>query len=213
MEYAIVDPNNIGTTPIRTVTSGEKIITYDGRTVLKAYLYSEEELNALGILLVEDPGKPDTTWQNITGTTVTIVGNRAVVSYTTEMISLEAAKNIRKEQIKIARNTAVYGGVKWVRNENETYITDSDDIAQPRLVGLVVMGAGTVWRMKDNTTVSLSATEVKSLAVAVGTHVSTQFAIQSNLESELATKTTVYEVIEFDPTAGFTPVPKLGTEE
>lgn len=69
-------------------------------------------------------------------------------------------------QLKQQRNAFEFGGFLFDGN-----IYDSDQVSQGRILGAVLAGLPQIWTLANNTTVSLSAEQLKSLYAALQMHV------------------------------------------
>lgn len=83
-----------------------------------------------------------------------------------DMRSLDEVKAYKWEQLKQQRNVLEFGGFEF---EGNTY--DSDQVSQGRIMGAVLAGLPQIWTLANNTTVSLSAEQLKSLYAALQMHV------------------------------------------
>ncbi len=103
--------------------------------------------------------------------------------------SLAQQKVDALEQIKHARDAAIYGGFTWGGSR-----FDSDETSQARLLGAMVRGAGETWRLADNAWRVLSAADMTAIYAALADHVRAQFITFALLELQLAAATTAIEL-------------------
>ncbi len=80
--------------------------------------------------------------------------------------TLDEIKDQKWAQIKQQRNAMEFGG--FVYNGN-TY--DSDQVSQGRIMGAASAGVDQVWTLADNTTVELTAQQLKELYIALQSHI------------------------------------------
>lgn len=69
-------------------------------------------------------------------------------------------------KVKSQRDSLEFGGFEF-----EGGIYDSDQVSQGRILGAVLAGLPQIWTLANNTTVSLSAEQLKSLYAALQMHV------------------------------------------
>jgi len=203
-------------TYLRTVRSPQNLKAPNGQTFGDASAPPLADLNAAGVYPVRDPGKPDQTWQRVTGATREIVDGYSVWSYQTEPLALDDAKAKLRAEVKAARDRALYGGYAWERAPGVVHIVQTDDVSQARLNAAYAMARdghipaeGMPWRLLDNTVVTLTASETQALATAVAAHVSACFAIQAQKEADLATLADLDTCQAYDPAAGFPEPPQV----
>lgn len=103
--------------------------------------------------------------------------------------SLVQQKADAAEQIKHARDAAIYGGFTWDGSR-----FDSDETSQARLLGAMVCGAGETWRLADNTWRHLSPADMTAIYAALADHVRAQFITFALLEAQLASANTATEL-------------------
>ena len=80
--------------------------------------------------------------------------------------TLDDIKAQKWTSLKTQRNSFEFGGFEFQGN---TY--DSDQVSQGRMLGVVLAGLPQIWTLANNTTVSLSAEQLKSLYVALQMHI------------------------------------------
>jgi hypothetical protein len=102
--------------------------------------------------------------------------------------------NVQKEdkwsEIKALREQSEHEGFTW-----DSSVFDSDAVSQGRINGAVTLAllspSFTIgWTLKDNSTRTLSQTEMLQVGAALGTHVATQFAKGQQLRSLIEAATT-----------------------
>lgn len=80
--------------------------------------------------------------------------------------TLEDAKGQKWEEIKSQRDRIEFGGFEF---EGKVY--DSDSISQGRIMGAAMAGVDQVWTLADNSTVELTAQQLKELYAALQAHI------------------------------------------
>ena len=79
---------------------------------------------------------------------------------------LDEIKAHKWAEIKTQRDRLEFGGFKFEGN-----IYDSDQVSQGRIMGAAVAGIDQVWTLADNTTVELSASQLRQLYAALQAHI------------------------------------------
>lgn len=79
---------------------------------------------------------------------------------------LEQIKNHRWSEIKSERDQLEFSGFEF-----EGGVYDSDQVSQGRIMGAAAAGIDQVWTLADNTTVQLTAQQLKGLYAALQAHV------------------------------------------
>ena len=87
-------------------------------------------------------------------------------------------------EIKTQRDKLEFGGFEFDGN-----IYDSDQVSQGRIMGAAIAGVDQVWTLADNTTVSLTASQLQQLYTALQAHIASvhergRIARQLILEAE-----------------------------
>ena len=80
--------------------------------------------------------------------------------------SLDEIKAQKWAEIKSQRNQLEFGDFEF-----ESNVYDSDQVSQGRIMGAVASGVDQVWTLADNTTVSLTASQLQQLYAALQAHV------------------------------------------
>lgn len=80
--------------------------------------------------------------------------------------SLDDIKSQKWTLLKQQRDAFEFGGFEFEGN-----IYDSDQVSQGRILGAVLAGLPQIWTLTNNTTVSLSAEQLKSLYAALQAHI------------------------------------------
>jgi len=85
-----------------------------------------------------------------------------------DLRTLDEIKTQKWAEIKLQRDQVEFGGFEF-----EGGVYDSDRVAQTRISGAVLSGAGQIWTLADNTTRTLTADQLQLLYQALQAHVST----------------------------------------
>ena len=80
--------------------------------------------------------------------------------------TLDEIKAQRWTEIKQQRDQLEFGGFEFEGN-----IYDSDQVSQGRIMGAVSAGVDQVWTLADNTTVSLTASQLQQLYATLQAHI------------------------------------------
>ncbi len=80
--------------------------------------------------------------------------------------SLDEIKAQRWTEIKSQRNQLEFGGFEFEGN-----VYDSDQVSQGRIMGAAAAGAEQTWTLANNTTVELTAHQLKELYAALQVHI------------------------------------------
>lgn len=81
-------------------------------------------------------------------------------------ITIEVFKDQKWDEIKAQRDKLEFGGFEF-----EGGVYDSDQVSQGRIMGAALAGVDQVWTLADNTTVELSASQLKQLYAALQAHI------------------------------------------
>mgnify|MGYP003599290281 CR=1 FL=1 len=80
--------------------------------------------------------------------------------------SLDDLKAQKWDEIKVQRDRLEFGGFTFEGN-----ICDSDQVSQGRIMGATIAGVDQVWTLADNTTVSLTASQLQQLYATLQAHI------------------------------------------
>lgn len=93
-----------------------------------------------------------------------------VFDYTTKQWidprSLDEIKAQKWAEIKKQRNQLEFGGFEYKGN-----VYESDQVSQGRIMGAAIAGVDQVWTLADNSTVELTAQQLKELYAALQAHI------------------------------------------
>ena len=80
--------------------------------------------------------------------------------------SIDDIKAQKWAEIKAVRDQLEFGGFEF-----EGYTYDSDQVSQGRIMGAMIAGVDQVWTLADNTTVSLTASQLRQLYATLQAHI------------------------------------------
>lgn len=80
--------------------------------------------------------------------------------------SLDDIKAQKWAEIKVQRDQLEFGGFEFEGN-----IYDSNQVSQGRIMGATLAGVDQVWTLADNTTVSLTASQLQQLYASLQAHI------------------------------------------
>ena len=131
------------------------------------------EANSHGTIIFDAPQQKTDYWDFSLCSFVSIgepPSTHHTFDYTTKQWidprSLDEIKAQKWAEIKVARDRLEFGGF-----ELEGNIYDSDQVSQGRIMGAAAAGAEQTWTLANNTTVELTAQQLKELYAALQTHI------------------------------------------
>ncbi|SOC28228.1 DUF4376 domain-containing protein [Thalassospira xiamenensis] len=205
---------------VKTASSpmGLKASTF--KTYSNAALDSVEDLRANYVLVIDQGTKPDQEWETVIGNpTVVIDGDpeqpetmTATLQYSTQPISLDAAKAKLKEKVKQCKFTRMDAGVEFDL-DGEIMIAQTDSESRSLLMGVyfkAVSGGlpnGRNWRFLDNSYPLLTTAQVIALGDTVDTMVSACYDQQDAHDAAIEALPDIEACITYDCTAGFPAAP------
>lgn len=83
-----------------------------------------------------------------------------------DLRTLDEIKAQKWDEIKAMRDQLEFSGFEF-----EGGVYDSDQVSQGRIMGAAVAGVDQVWTLKDNTTISLTASQLQQLYAALQAHI------------------------------------------
>ncbi|HHP6364237.1 TPA: DUF4376 domain-containing protein [Acinetobacter baumannii] len=117
-----------------------------------------------------------------------------VFDYTTKQWidprSLDEIKAQKWAEIKKQRNQLEFGGFEYKGN-----VYESDQVSQGRIMGAAIAGVDQVWTLADNSTVELTAQQLKELYAALQAHIAGVYERGRIARQKIETALT-YEEIE-----------------
>ena len=98
--------------------------------------------------------------------------------------TLDEIKTQKWDEIKVQRDRLEFGGFEFEGN-----VYDSDQVSQGRIIGATIAGVDQVWTLADNTTISLTASQLQQLYATLQAHIASvhergRIARQLILEAE-----------------------------
>lgn len=165
---------------VRTANSPIHLKAETGKTYSNAALATVEDLRENFVLVIDQGSKPDQEWQTVVGNpSVVIDGDpndpetmTATLQYTTQPITLEAAKAKLKEKAKNCKFARMDAGVEFYL-EGTAYVAQTDSESRSLLMAVYFKALtgglpdGRGWRMRDNSYPHLTSPQIVSLGDAV----------------------------------------------
>lgn len=169
---------------VRVANSPMGLKAESGKTYSNAALATVEDLRENFVLVIDQGSKPDQEWQTVIGNPQVVIDGdpnepetmTATLQYTTQPITLEAAKDkLRKKAVHCCKN-AMFSGWNWERVEGESYLVQTDEMSRAniaekgRLADRRVAAADDTlipFRMADNSTPKITPTEMAYIADTV----------------------------------------------
>lgn len=98
------------------------------------------------------------------------------------------------ETVKRERDAAIVGGFEYAG-----MVLDSDQTSQARIMGaatqaLLDPGVTFAWTLKDNTVASITASDIREIALALGNHVQACFSKGQELREKIYSATSTAEI-------------------
>ena len=169
---------------VRVANSPMGLKAETGKTYSSAALATVEDLRANFVLVIDQGSKPDQEWQTVIGNPAVIIDGdpnepetvTAMLQYTTQPISLEAAKDKLRKRATHCCKKAMFSGWVWDRAEGESYLVQTDEMSRAniaekgRLADRRVAAADDTlipFRMADNSTPKITPAEMVAIADAV----------------------------------------------
>lgn len=123
-----------------------------------------------GCLAVEDPPAPNMYYKDGWVAMPAQPSPYHTFDYTTKQWidprTLDEIKAQKWKEIKAQRDQLEFGGFEF-----EDSIYDSDQVSQGRIMGAASAGVDQIWTLADNTTVSLTASQLQQLYAALQVHI------------------------------------------
>ncbi|KZB51138.1 DUF4376 domain-containing protein [Thalassospira xiamenensis] len=214
--YAICDQNWNLTEAVKS-PKGIKAVT--GKQFGDATQWTIEELRANFVLVIDQGVIPDQEWQTTIGNpTVVIDGDpeapetmTATLQYTTQPITLEAAKAKLKERAKHCKFARMDAGVEFELG-GTTYIAQTDSESRSLLMAVYFnalsggLPNGRNWRFRDNSYPHLTSAEIIALGEAVNAMVAACFDQQAAHDAAIDALADLDACKDYDCSFGY-PVP------
>ncbi len=169
---------------VKTAISPMGLKAETGKTYSNAALATVEDLRANFVLVIDQGSKPDQEWQTVVGNpSVVIDGDPnepetmiATLQYTTQPISLAAAKEKLRKRATSCCKRAMFSGWVWDRAPGESYTVQTDEMSRAniaekgRLADRRVAASDATlipFRMADNSTPKITPAEMVQIADTV----------------------------------------------
>jgi len=221
--YAICDQNwNM----IEAVKSPKGIKAVTGKQYGDATQWTVEDLRANFVLVIDPGAIPDQEWQTTIGNpSVVIDGDpeqpetmTATLQYSTQPITLEAAKAKLESKVKDYKFQRMSGGITFDVN-GTAYVVQTDERSLALLDRIAKRAKanqlenGQVVRMADNSSPLLTQQQIIDLDLAVSAMLCDCTDAQTEREYAIdALPDDLQAHIDFDVTAGFPAFPEATTE-
>lgn len=210
----------------RTARSPMGLKAETGKTYTNAALASVVDLRVNFVLVIDQGTKPDQEWQTVIGNPAVVINGdpeepetmTAMLQYTTQPITLEAAKAKLKERAKYFRNRAMFGGYLWVRGEGEGYVVQTDQDSRGNILEKESLAQRRIaandatlipFRMADNSTPMITADEAVEIADAVAVLRDACIEQHAALEIEIAALPDLDACMAYDCSAGYPVIPSI----
>lgn len=216
--YAICDDQ---WTLIKTASSPMGLKAETGKTYTNASLATVEDLRDNFVLVIDQGTKPDQEWHTVIGNPAVVIDGDpaspdtmpATLSYTTQPISLNAAKEKLEQKVKAHKFQRMAGGIAfdvggtaYVVQTNERSLALLDRIAKRAKANQ--LESGQIVRMADNSSPLLTQQQIIDLDLAVSAMLCDCTDAQTEREYAIdALPDDLQAHIDFDCTAGFPAFP------
>ena len=184
---------------VKTANSPMGLKAETGKTYSNAALASVEDLRANYVLVIDQGSKPDQEWQTVIGNPAVVIDGdpeqpetmTATLQYTTQPISLEAAKAKLKERAKQCKFARMDAGVEFELG-GTTYIAQTDSESRSLLMAIYFKALtgglpdGRNWRFRDNSYPLLTSAEIIALGEAVNVMVAACYDQQAAHDAAIA---------------------------
>lgn len=211
---------------IRTVSSPMGLKAETGKTYTNASLATVEDLRDNFVLVIDQGTKPDQEWQTVIGNPAVVIDGdpqepetmTATLQYTTQPISLDAAKAKLEREVKEHKFRRMAGGVSFDVS-GSTYVVQTDAKSRElidnvyELAKADLLENGQVVRMFSNASPLLTQPQIITLKLSVGAMLCVCTDAQTEREYAIdALPDDIQAHIDFDVTAGFPAFPETVTE-
>jgi len=208
---------------VRTASSPMGIKTVFGPLpYANAALASLEDLRAYFVLAINPGTTPEQEWQTVIGNPDVVIDGdpqepetmTATLEYTTQPISLDAAKAKLKEKAKRCKFNRMDGGVE-IDLDGTTYVAQTDSESRSLLMAVYFKALsgglpdGRKWRFLDNSYPLLTAAQIIALGDAVDAMVSACYDQQDAHDEAIELLPNLNACKTYDCSAGYPPVPNF----
>jgi len=206
----------------KTANSPMGLKAETGKTYTNAALATVADLRENFVLVIDQGTKPDQEWQTTIGNpTVVIDGDpeapetmTATLSYTTQPITLEAAKAKLKEKAKRCKFNRMDGGVE-IDLDGTAYVAQTDSESRSLLMAVYFKALsgglpdGRKWRFRDNSYPLLTAAQIIALGDAVDAMVSACYDQQDAHDEAIELLPNLNACKTYDCSVGYPAVPQI----
>tara|TARA_R110000803_G_scaffold54731_7_gene111490 strand:+ start:2378 stop:3055 length:678 start_codon:yes stop_codon:yes gene_type:complete len=211
---------------IKTANSPMGLKAETGKTYTNASLATVEDLRDNFVLVIDQGTKPDQEWQTVIGNLAVVIDGdpqepetmTATLQYTTQPISLDAAKAKLEREVKEHKFRRMAGGVSFDVS-GSTYVVQTDAKSRElidnvyELAKADLLENGQVVRMFSNASPLLTQPQIITLKLSVGAMLCVCTDAQTEREYAIdALPDDIQAHIDFDVTAGFPAFPETVTE-
>ncbi|QDP60148.1 MAG: hypothetical protein Unbinned1312contig1001_28 [Prokaryotic dsDNA virus sp.] len=211
---------------VKTANSTMGLKAETGKTYSNAALATVDDLRANFVLVIDPGSKPDQEWQTIVGNPQVLIDGdpaepetmTATLQYTTQPISLDAAKAKLERKVKDHKFSRMAGGVSFDVS-GTTYVVQTDAKSRElidnvyELAKADLLENGQVVRVLSNASPLLTQQQIIDLKLSVGAMLCVCTDAQTEREYAIdALPDDLQAHIDFDVTAGFPAFPKTVTE-
>lgn len=205
---------------VRTVNSPMGLKAETGKTYTNAALATVADLRENFVLVIDQGTKPDQEWQTVIGNPAVVIDGdpqepetmTATLSYTTQPITLEAAKAKLKEKAKRCKFNRMDGGVE-IDLDGTTYVAQTDSESRSLLMAVYFKALsgglpdGRKWRFLDNSYPLLTAAQIIALGDAVDAMVSACYDQQDQHDAAIDALANVNACKTYDCSVGYPSAP------
>ena len=211
---------------IKTANSPMGLKAETGKTYTNASLATVEDLRDNFVLVIDQGTKPEQEWQTVIGNLAVVIDGdpqepetmTATLQYTTQPISLDAAKAKLEREVKEHKFRRMAGGVSFDVS-GSTYVVQTDAKSRElidnvyELAKADLLENGQVVRMFSNASPLLTQPQIITLKLSVGAMLCVCTDAQTEREYAIdALPDDIQAHIDFDVTAGFPAFPETVTE-
>lgn len=167
------------------------------------HIWPTADLNKVGRAPVIE-NKFDTKNYRSSGFSDEFVSGVVRRTHTVDTKDLDYLKNKKKSLLKGIREAHITGGVN-ITVRGKKYLVQTTDLSQLHIIsGYMLAKDGfwlppaNKWRMADNSSVEMSASDVMAMAVKVAGFVSSCYSVHASHEASIDALATGQEVIDYD---------------
>tara|TARA_A100000171_G_scaffold6710_2_gene5235 strand:+ start:39001 stop:39666 length:666 start_codon:yes stop_codon:yes gene_type:complete len=207
---------------VRAASSPMGLRAETGKTYTNAALATVADLRENFVLVIDQGTKPDQEWQTVIGNPDVVIDGdlaepetmTATLSYTTQPITLEAAKAKLKEKAKQCKFNRMDGGVE-IDLDGTAYVAQTDSESRSLLMAIYFTAKsgglpdGQNWRMRDNSYPLLSSVQIVALGDAVNAMITACYDQQAAHDAAIDALANVNACKTYDCSVGYPAVPQI----